>query len=171
MSLQYLLDGYNIIHQIPTSNLKPLEQQRNEFIRLIEIHRPQGSLKNNVTLVFDGKPGRSYPLESSVVKVLFSEQQSADDKIKAIVEGSDNRKNVIVVTNDRDVQYAVRASGAKVLSVEDFLKRCKKSSGSVGQKRKIDQNDKPKIIPKTVEYNITTELEQVWVKKGKRKKE
>ena len=32
MSLHYILDGYNIINQIPASALKRLEDRRNELI-------------------------------------------------------------------------------------------------------------------------------------------
>ncbi len=56
MSIHYLLDGYNIIHQMPAAlDLTKLEDQRRHLIRFVEQHRPQGSANNRVTIIFDGE--------------------------------------------------------------------------------------------------------------------
>src|SRR3989338_5991790 len=109
MSLHYLLDGYNIIHQIPKLANGTLEEQRQKLIAYIEQLRPQGSPSNQVTIVFDGQPQMMQSLMRSPVKVTFSQNESADDKIKKLVYEAGNKKNIVVVTNDRDIQYAVRA--------------------------------------------------------------
>ena len=56
MSLHYLLDGYNILKQIPALNDLPLEDGRRGLLRWIETQRPQGSVNNTLTVVFDGNP-------------------------------------------------------------------------------------------------------------------
>ena len=61
MSLIYLIDGYNVIHRIPALVDKDLETSRDHLIRLIEIHRPQGSLQNSVTVIFDSSSGAEAP--------------------------------------------------------------------------------------------------------------
>ena len=123
MSLHYILDGYNIIHQMPALVSKNLEQQRNGFIHGLESCRPQGSSNNKITVVFDGKAGIIGRMESAIVKIIFSKDETADEKIKRLVEESRNAKNIIVVTNDRSIQYSVRANGAGILSVKEFLSR------------------------------------------------
>ncbi len=82
MSLQYLLDGYNIIKQTPNLNRGTLENQRLALIGWISTSSPQGSAKNSVTVVFDGKEEFFGSHPSVHVKVIFSQGQSADDLIK-----------------------------------------------------------------------------------------
>ena len=94
-----------------------LAQEQSCFI---ERCRPQGSLNNKVTVVFDGNEDIFGGMESATVKILFSRGEEADDKIKRIVAQAKNPKDIIVVTDDRDIQYAVRALRAKVSSVQSF---------------------------------------------------
>ena len=50
MSIHYLLDGYNVIHQMPSVlNLAKLEDRRRRLIRFMEQNTPQGSPNNRVT--------------------------------------------------------------------------------------------------------------------------
>lgn len=172
MSLHYLLDGYNILHQMPIELRGKLEDQRHQLIQWIENHRPQGSIKNSVTIVFDGQSGiyggdRNFPS----VKVIFSQDESADEKIKSLVAQASNKKNIIVVTNDRDIQYAVKASGAKVMPVEEFLALADKRhlrSAQNSSKHSMEKESSSKVST-SMEYKITSEMEQIWLKSKKGK--
>ena len=163
MSLHYLLDGYNVVHRIPDLTLKELEQQRDGLVRLIERFRPQGSFRNEITIVFDGRTGMLMPSQFSVVKVIFSQNETADDKIKRIVENASNKKNIIVVTNDRAIQYAVKASGARVESVEKFISRMRNAKKSTNKINKIEK-DTQKNISEIAAFKITEELKNKWIK-------
>ena len=160
MSLHYLLDGYNILHQMPRADESAFEQQRERLIGLFQQSRPHGSLKNQMTIVFDGY-GK---VDSSTIKVIFSGDESADSRIRKMVEQSQNAKNIIVVTDDRDIQYAVRASGAKVCAVKDFLQ---KSDSKFQKKPNAPSGNSSKKISKAVEFKINSELENIWLKKDK----
>jgi predicted RNA-binding protein with PIN domain len=155
---------------MPESKRARLEDQRLDLVRFIEKHSPQGSLKNSVTIVFDGSMNVVGGMVSPAAKILFSQGESADDKIRTIVAQAKNKKNIIVVTDDRDIQYAVRALGAQVIGVEDFLSKGKLpgkkgSSVSKGLKRKVrDPSASEKYISKTVESKITAELGKIWLK-------
>ena len=176
MSLHFLLDGYNIIKQIPELAPKKLEEGRLSLVRLIETHQPQGSLHNNVTIVFDGQPGIWGKVSSSRVKVIFTETESADDKIKSLVEDSSFKKNIVVVTDDKDIKFAVRRMGATVIGVQEFWSRIQSKSASPKlfpkQTNRRDRKDKEeeKIISKTLEYKITSEFEKLWLGNGDKKK-
>ena len=158
MSLNYLLDGYNIIHRLPVLAPKKLEDARDDLIRFIEIHRPQGSSNNPVTIVFDGQTGMGGPPKSASVKIIFSSGESADDYIKRAVSRSPQKKNTVVVTDDRDIQLSVRAQGAQVKSVDEFLSRKEAAKNSAA-------TEDSKYISKTLEYKITAEFEQIWLTK------
>ena len=172
MSLHYLLDGYNIIHQMPLSVEKKLEDQRRQLVQWIESRVPQGSLRNTVTIVFDGRldvwaafgeprQGRGSSAASSI-RVVFSRGETADEKIIRMVEEAAHKKSVVVVTDDRSLQYSVRALGAKVSGVQTFLEQ--------GASARTDRPESGKNISKTLEHKITSEFAQIWVEKKKGKK-
>ena len=166
MALHYLVDGYNIVKSLPDLADKPIDAGRLTLIRWLEIYRPQGSSKNLVTIVFDGQSGIDHVQTPSSVKVIFSQDESADDKIRKIVEDSDFKKRLVVVTDDRELKFSVRALGASVMAVKDFLAQAKPRGQSevpgTGQKNKPETE---KYISKTVEYKINAELEKIWLKK------
>ena len=147
---------------------KKLEDKRDDLIRFIEIHRPQGSFNNTVTIVFDGQPGMWGQPKSSEVKIIFSSGESADDYIKRAVSGAVHKKNIVVVTNDRDIKLYVRSQGARVKSVDEFLGRVNVSaSGKKRAAKSSEVTQDSKHISKTLEYKITTEFEQIWLNKPK----
>ncbi|MBI3617694.1 MAG: NYN domain-containing protein [Candidatus Omnitrophica bacterium] len=157
MSLHYLLDGYNIIHQMPPLN--KLEDQRQQLIQWIESRAPQGSLRNTVTVVFDGRSdvwgGGAVP---SPVQIIFSREESADEKIIRMVEEAAHKKSVVVVTDDRSLQYSVRALGAKVSGVQTFLGQ--------GAPVPVRRPESGKDISKTLEHKITSEFTKIWLPGG-----
>ncbi|OGX27333.1 MAG: hypothetical protein A2787_04665 [Omnitrophica WOR_2 bacterium RIFCSPHIGHO2_01_FULL_48_9] len=136
------------------------------------MYQPQGSAKNSVTVVFDGKPGMWGAPASATVKVIFATEESADDKIKDIVRQAQNKKQIVVVTDDRDIKYAVRALGATVMSVADFLTKLKPRP----EKSRLapalrEPPESTKGIPKTIEYQITAEMEKIWLTPKEKRKE
>lgn len=181
MSIHYLLDGYNLIHQMPSAlDQATLEDQRYHLVRFIEQSRPQGSLNNPVTIVFDGNIDIFGGMSSSSAKIVFSHGESADEKIKKIVAQAKNTKDIIVVTDDRAIQYAVRALGAKISGTQAFLgkakgiKRSSEGKGSLKSKRGVAPNplsENKKYIPRNDEAKITSEFSKIWLDpNGKKKK-
>lgn len=169
MAIHFILDGYNIVKQASPFSDLAIDVARERFIRAIERYQPQGSRRNQVTVIFDGRPGNVSPVVSASVKVIFSYDESADDRIKSLVEASDNPRNMVVVTDDREIQYYVKGLGAGVWPVKAFMDKTggvlvKKDEGQAG--RILSQS---KEISKTQEYKITQELEKLWIEKHKDK--
>lgn len=157
MSQHFIIDGYNLIKQTPLINKVNLEDSRAALIRLLSIYHPQGSNRNRVTIVFDGKEGNVYSRQNPFIEIIFTQDESADDKIKRMVEKSKNPKNIVVVTNDRDIQFFVRQHRAKVKTVEEFLI---KGNGPLAAQGKVDD----KIISPTVRGAINEEMKKIWLK-------
>ncbi len=157
MSIHYILDGYNIIKQLPEQNKKALHSSRNALIRFIEDKHPQGSRKNKVTIVFDGKDDvLPYSIQTSV-EIIFTRNESADDKIKRIVERAKNPKEIIVVTDDREIIFFVKHCGAKSVKVPEFLAPKEPKTHS-------KDTDDEKHIPAEVQHHINEELKKIWLK-------
>jgi len=167
MSLHYLLDGYNIINQMPIQARKSLRDRRDLLVHWIGLYRPQGSSKNAMTIVFDGKRDVVGQSRSEVAKLIFTSDETADDKIKELVAQSNNKKTIVVVTDDRDIKYTVRSQGAGVMSVGDFLGKLKPKVAKIQEVHKRLAKTKPsaKYISKSLEEKITSEFEEIWLKR------
>ena len=162
MSLFYIIDGYNIIKQVPFFLGKPLKDGRDGLIRFLETNRRIlcGNPHNSITVVFDGKADTISPKYESSIEVIFSKGESADDKIKKMVEYSKNPKVIVVVTDDKEIRFFVRALGAKVLSIKVFMSKflMKNKNDILTSKEKFD-------IHSEQAQTITSELKNIWLKK------
>ncbi len=92
---------------------------------------------------------------------MFSQGQSADDKIKEVVEAARNRKRIVVVTDDKEIKFYVRSLGATVLAVKDFIPRLLPEKRNL--KSKADSRE-GKHISHSLEHEITSELKKIWLK-------
>ena len=162
MSRHYLLDGYNLIKQAPRLADLSLQEGREALIRWIQAARPQGSLQNLVTVVFDGNSDHFGSMASGAIKVVFA-NESADEFIKEVIDHTKDKKKFVVVSDDKGITLYVRAQGANILSVKVF------AAELFGSKtRKIKRGDKndasPKYISDTQTKKINSEFEKLWLK-------
>jgi predicted RNA-binding protein with PIN domain len=159
MSLHYVIDGYNVIRHASFVS-KASSSPAGALISCIRNKRLCGSLKNKVTLVFDGYPTMSNPYQpSGDCEVLFSQDESADDRIRYIVEHIANPKIVIVVTDDRSVQFHAKAAGASIIGVEEFITAKEESA-----QRKSEREDSKPEISSVDSDRINKEFRKLWLK-------
>jgi len=138
----------------------PLEDGRRGLLRWIDHSRPQGSVNNQVTVVFDGHPDHFGGMSQGDIRVIFSDGCSADDKIKLMVEEDATRKNCVVVSDDKDIFLYARSLGARVMSVAAFTSR---PAGPVARSPK-GQGAGGKYISLSRQEKINKELEGFWLK-------
>jgi predicted RNA-binding protein with PIN domain len=119
--VQYIVDGYNVIHASDAFGLGSLRDRRERFLRFIESRGPGASGAHHVTVVFDGREDASSPKWPGPTSVVFSRGRDADGVIKDRVDGLGNPREAMVVTDDRAIQRWVRAAGARVMSCAEFL--------------------------------------------------
>lgn len=158
MSLHFILDGYNLIKKIPDFSSKKIKHAREDLIRLIEEKRLTGSKRNRVTIVFDGDSENLSSKEKSPFEIIFS--RDADQKIRDIVKKEDNPKNIVVITDDRQLQDSVRILGAKVQDLESFLEKLRKP--------KVILEDPKLELSSKLKDEITEELKKIWLKEDER---
>lgn len=160
MPLHYIIDGYNIInHPRVTRTFKTSIDPRLYLLSFIKTKRLTGSPKNKATLVFDGYPASySSDYNDAEINIIFARKISADEKIKMLVEESGNRKNIVVVSDDKDIKFFAKSSGAKPMGVEEFI-GCKKQDNSEKERDLV----KPKLNYSQVEQ-INQELKALWLK-------
>jgi predicted RNA-binding protein with PIN domain len=69
--------------------------------------------------VFDGKEG--YPNEYSR-NVVFTKNESADNYIKRFIKTYNNKSDLIIVSNDRELIDYAKSYGVKTIKPSDFFK-------------------------------------------------
>ncbi len=159
MSLQYIIDGYNLInhpHFVRRSN-KKIKNQRLALLELIKSGRLTGSPKNKVIVVFDGYPGLEEEcVSNTTVNVVFSRSQTADERIKIIAEKFANPKNTITVSDDKELRLCVRSFKGRVLGVEEFI--CSKEA------RESRDDEIKAELSFSQKDRIDQELKKLWLK-------
>lgn len=164
MALHYILDGYNIIKCVDAWADVALEQGRQALLAMINHERPQGSLRNAVTVVFDGKDDVWGAPSGGIARVVFTSGQSADDYIKNTVELSQDKKNIVVVSNDKEIVCYARKLGTKVMDVRKFLSHKVVAHKGVSRRKNYVEKDH-KTIDSSMEYRINKEFENIWLRK------
>lgn len=128
-------------------------------------------MNNRVTVVFDGHPDHNgffpgAPVEGASaahdIRVIFSDGCSADDKIKLMVEELADKKNCVVVSNDKDIFLYARSLGAQIMSVEAFTSVRSPRRGSAGSGFKPEPED-GKYISLNSQEMINRELLKKWL--------
>jgi len=125
-----------------------------DFIRT---NRLCGSSKNKGIVVFDGYQDNRYPNSDTKIEVIFSRKESADEKIKRMVAESGNVKNIVVVSDDKEIKFFARSYGAFVQGIEEFLNIKEKA------KEKKEDSFKPELTYSEM-HKINTELRRIWLK-------
>jgi len=116
----YLIDGNNVIGQRVGWHLDKPGARRQliaDLVRFIRYHNA------SLSVVFDGAADKSLPDGSNYhgLKIYYARPGSdADARIVELVEAERNRKNLVVVTSDRNLTARVRVCGVEVMRSGSF---------------------------------------------------
>jgi predicted RNA-binding protein with PIN domain len=121
--MSYLIDGNNVMAQRVGWHRDKPGARRRLLKELARLARASGL---TIEAVFDGAPDEFFPDGSSFmgVRVFYAERGSnADERIKALVEASRERRTLKVVTSDRALGDYVRRCGVEVIKSGEFRRR------------------------------------------------
>ena len=145
--MRYLIDGYNLFFKLEEEIL-PLEEKREEFISLLNEEVEGLTLK--VLLIFDSHRENAKDFASKRklknLEVSFSPKNlSADHYILELLEW--DAKNTTLVTSDKRLAIEAKHHGAKIKSIESFVRfilqrRRKKNSKIKVELQETDDNIK-----------------------------
>ncbi len=130
--LSYIVDGNNLIGKISSlMNLQKKDKQASREKLVYMLDRYFVQKKANVTLHLDGHPnGR---INSSKMKIIYSENLTADEKIKKQISQSKSPRNNIVITSDSNLAQFAKVCSAKVISSEEFDAELNKSNSKLDE--------------------------------------
>ena len=106
-------------------NLQKKDKQASREKLVYILDRYFISKKANVTLHLDGHPGER--VNSTKMKLVYSENLTADEKIKKQISLSKSPRNIIVVTSDLNLAQFAKVCSATVVSSDEFAAGITKS--------------------------------------------
>ena len=121
--MSYLVDGNNVMAQRVGWHKDKTRARRT---LLDELARFAALKRVRIAVLFDGAPDEFFPDGASYrgVRVHYAARGSnADERIKALVEASRERRTLYVVTSDRALADYVRRCGAQTIAAGAFRQR------------------------------------------------
>lgn len=118
----YIIDGNNVIgkdRDLKTLQKNDPQQSREKLAFLLD--RFFGKKNYKVSLHLDGFAKDA--IRTSKIKLVYSDNKTADERIRRQIEHSKNPKNIIVVTSDRSLAEFAKVCSCTVLNSEDFLRQ------------------------------------------------
>lgn len=120
--MPYMVDGNNVMAQRVGWHRDKAGARR----RLIQdLARFLAARKVKVTVVFDGSPDTDLPEGSRYksVRILYARAGSdADSRIKDLIRRSTSKRDLILVSSDRDLAAFAAGQGARVIPSGQFRK-------------------------------------------------
>lgn len=120
--MEYIIDGLNVIKTsfIKKYEVVSFERGRDFLIDIVERYKRKHP-KVDFTIVFDGYCREAHFYSGKRIKIIFSNEETADVKIRKLLEKKKNRREVFVVSDDREIREFSKILGANPLKVFEFL--------------------------------------------------
>jgi uncharacterized protein len=150
MPMRYLIDGHNVIAQLPDIDLQDSDDEAKLVMKLRSFCARTGK---QVTVIFDGGiPGGFAPnLSNTQVTVRFSsaEQTRADDVLLNMIRRIKNTKAYTVVSSDGEILNIAAAHSIPIMRTPAFITELSRQSQPA---KSIDEkDDNPRISAAEVE--------------------
>ena len=125
--LNYIIDGNNLIGKISSlKNLQNKDKQASREKLVYILDRFFITKKANVSLHLDGHPNAK--INSSRMKIIYSENLTADEKIKKQISQSKSPRNIILITSDSNLAQFAKVCSVSVTTSDEFGAEISKSS-------------------------------------------
>jgi predicted RNA-binding protein with PIN domain len=139
----YLIDGNNLIgkiKRIQSIQVKDKQSSREMLVTLLESYFQ--NKKDGVTLFFDGH--ESNKIGSSLIKIKYSNNRTADEEIREVITNYKNKRNLIVVSSDRGITDYAHVCSSNVITSEQFVTLINTKQFEEPEHKKIVQLEKDK---------------------------
>jgi predicted RNA-binding protein with PIN domain len=171
MKMQYLIDGYNLLFQIPECRKyldNNLEGARDKLIWHLGTYAK--NYHHKMIVVFDGEGEVSHhQISDNHIKIIFSGQyEKADPVIKRIIGKNERQKNWIVISSDNEISGYARVCGLKFMTSQNFMNELFKKPEKKNPAR--DSNDDLDDREKKFDFTMEQEELDEWMKLFKEKR-
>lgn len=119
--LTYLIDGNNLIGKI--KQFKELQKKDKQGVReklALRLDTFFSAKNQKVILFLDGF--KSEAINTNKIRIVYSDNKSADDEIKKQIELTKNRRTISLVTSDSNLAQFGKVCGCIVIDCDKFAK-------------------------------------------------
>ena len=148
MKRTIIIDGNNLIGKIPRLwNLQKKDRQASREGLVFLLERYFYNKKINVSLHFDGFANGH--LAGKGIKITYSDNTIADNKIKDEIANSRNPKLLTVVSSDLNILEFARVNSCEIKKSEELVREIEKPEASDDEEKRakeIDNNEMKKLF-------------------------
>ncbi len=122
MIKEYLIDGNNLIWQIPELKNLQKDASKREHARerlVFVLQRYFAGKKIKVTVFFDGAPHTRF---GGNIRLKFSYERTADELIRKAIDKLKTKHAAAVVSSDRWISDYAKVNGCKTIRSSEFAK-------------------------------------------------
>lgn len=148
MKKHYIIDGNNLIGKI--QNLWKMQQKEKQSSReglVFQLERYFYYKKIKVSLHFDGHENNH--IKAKGIKITYSENTNADNKIKDEISYSKNPKLITVISSDFNVLDFARVNSCSTIKSEAFAREMNKKDEIQDEEKlakSIDNDEMKKLF-------------------------
>jgi len=147
----YLVDGNNVMALKPGWHRDKAAARR----RLIhELSALVAARRVKVRVVFDGAPDEDFPdgVKYKSVHIFYAKRGSnADTRIKDMVRRSSFKRDMVVVSSDRDLSSFARRQGTKTMASVQFRRMINAARASRAE-QEPSRGDRPVDVDEWMDY-------------------
>jgi predicted RNA-binding protein with PIN domain len=148
MKRHYIIDGNNLIGKIPSLwKMQQKEKQSSREGLVFQLERYFYYKKIKVSLHFDGHQNGF--IKAKGIKIIYSENTNADNKIKDEISFSNNPKLITVISSDLNVIDFARVNSCSVIKSEIFAREMNKKDEVEDEEKLvqgIDNNEMKRLF-------------------------
>ena len=136
--ITYLIDGNNLIGKIKSlSRIQKNDKQKSREKLAFMLDNYFSNKKHNAFLHLDGHSGDA--IKTSFIRIQYSENKTADERIKYQIAQTANRKNITVVTSDNNLAEYARVCSCTVITSESFARQLVAINDTDEEQKRIDE--------------------------------
>lgn len=148
MKRKYIIDGNNLIGKIPKLwKMQQKEKQSSREGLAFQLERYFYYKKIQVSLHFDGHENSH--IRAKGIKIIYSENTNADNKIKDEISFSNNPKLITVISSDFNVLDFARVNSCSIIKSEVFAREMNKKDDIEDEEKlakSIDNNEMKRLF-------------------------
>ncbi|RJP70660.1 MAG: hypothetical protein C4539_05950 [Ignavibacteriales bacterium] len=137
--LTYLIDGNNLIGKI--KQLRELQKKDKQGVReklALRLDTYFSNKNQKVILFFDGFKAEA--IHAGKIKIVYSENKSADEELKNQIEITKNKRTITLVTSDSNLAQFGKVCGCTVIGSDKFAMEL------FGKQKDLDEDELAKSI-------------------------
>lgn len=133
-----IIDGYNYIGAVRDISLNEPDKEEKLINKIAYF---SSGYKKKITIVFDGQKSSIYKegakYKRGHINIVISRYpKTADETIKIMIDTSNHKRDLTIVSSDQDIYKYAKKSGAKAINCLEFERQIRK--GNINKEKELN---------------------------------